>query len=312
VTPRPWLTALRRLAIATVVAMILLGVGNREGVEDPGTPPMALVLALDRTTSMAATDGTGRQAGRDLPRLDAAKDDLSALVDELIEAEVALVSTGAQARLDVPLTGDRMLFREQLEQIEPEPPTTGQGSSLARPLSLIPTLLEVGSDGRDDTDRPRVVLVLAGDGEENGQAVSSAEEIARDYGPMLDLVDAALVLGYGTEQGATMPFDGGLVSDPQGSGPGVSKSDPENLQAVADAVGGTYLPVVRGGDSPTDVTQIATQLREQAYADLPAAVSAREVTWMWALLLLALILPELTTAWRDWWQTRRFVRGGTR
>ena len=155
-------------------------------------------------------------------------------------------------------------------------------------------------------------LVLAGDGEENGQAVSSAEEIARDYGPMLDLVDAALVLGYGTEQGATMPFDGGLVSDPQGSGPGVSKSDPENLQAVADAVGGTYLPVVRGGDSPTDVTQIATQLREQAYADLPAAVSAREVTWMWALLLLALILPELTTAWRDWWQTRRFVRGGTR
>ena len=50
---------------------------------------------------------------------------------------------------------------------------------------------------------------------------------------------------------------------------------------------------------------VAADLQREAYADLPPVRAARQLGWLWGLLLLLLALPELRTGWRQWLEARR-------
>ncbi|WP_235960503.1 vWA domain-containing protein [Nocardioides acrostichi] len=284
--------------------MILLGVGNRPGVDDPGVPPLELVVALDRTTSMDATDGSGVPGSGDESRLDVAEQTVQRLLDALPEAEVSLVTFGAKAEVVVPFTSDRALLRDRLDAITTEPPTTTVGSSLSRPLPFVQGALEIADAQDSGAERRRAAVVLVGDGEDTADVAEAG------WNSLRDSRDAGLVLGVGTAEGSTMPITGEVqpLIDPTTGEPAVSKADFGNLETVARQLDVPMVRVRATGRQATDVDTLARELRAQAYADLPEARSSREVTWLWALLLLAFVLFEVRYAWREVLVVRREAR----
>lgn len=293
------LVGLRRLALLGVLAALLLGVGEVAAPDETGTPPLEVVVAVDRTTSMAADDDP---AGS---RLLAARADVAALAGALPAARFSLVAFGARAEVELPLTTDREALGAELDALRPEAPTTGAGSALARPVPLLAGILGGAADrapAGSATPDPQQLLVVLTDGEDT--APGPAGSWAALAGP----ADAALVLGYGTPAGGRMPLpDGsGPVTDPATGAPAVSRRDDVALTRIADEVGGDYLPrtgeVTPAGEAAIDAA--AERLRGDAYADVAPAVPGRQLGWVWGALLLLLVLPELRLGWRHWLEAR--------
>jgi Ca-activated chloride channel family protein len=177
---------------------------------------------------------------------------------------------------------------------------------VGRAVPLLVDLFERAS--RADTER-LPVLVFLSDGEN-----TSPEEQA-SFRALAGQTVAAVVLGYGTAEGGVMPLERvGLDEDPPpASDPGpvvtdsatgavaVSRLDGANLQLIADELDATYL--APGEDR--SMAAVAAELAERAYADLEPGRPQRELRWLWALLGIALALPELRTGWRLWLQARR-------
>ncbi len=297
-----WLL-LRRVALVLVLVAIVLGVGDRTASRRPSAPapPLDVLVAIDRTTSMSALDDP---AGS---RLAAAVRDVDALAEAVPSARFSVVVFGAAAQTVVPFTTDRDALRLALAAIVAEAPTDGAGSSLDRPVPLLGALLG-GTDQRDapPTDRPRA-LVVASDGERTAAGGSTS------YEALDPLLDGGVVLGYGTTQGGRMPLvaddPGGadrLVIDPATGAPALSRLDEGALRDVAAQIGGVYLHRTEAGGLGPAVAA----LRSGARADPGARVGPgeRHVGWLWALLLLVLALPELRRGWRRWLEARREAR----
>ncbi len=297
---RGWLV-LRRLAVVAVLVAIALRVGDLPAPQAQARPALEVVLAIDRTTSMSALDGpTGA-------RLDAVRADLEALVDDLPTARFSVVTFGARAETVVPFTTDTAAVEAQLEAIAPEAPTLGNGSSIGRPVGLLRAVL--GGAQERQADRRRL-LVLASDGE------NTAPGPPGTYAPLAALLDAAVVLGYGTRDGGRMPLpaderlpgEGDFLVDPATGEVALSRLDPATLRTIAGELDGRYVPRNAPAADPAQMDAVAARLSGTAYADLAPADSQRDVGWAWALLLLALLVPELRLGWRSWLEARREAR----
>ena len=300
-----------------VLVAIALRVGDVDAPGNDRLPEIDVVVAIDRTTSMAALDGPG---GAGTSRLAGVREDLDALVEAMPTARFSLITFGERADVAVPFTTDREALMDVVDAVLPESATAGTGSSLDRPVSLISTAL-AGTRLRDD-DRRRL-LVVATDGE------NTAAGTPGTYAPLAAGLDGGLVLGYGTRAGARMPLleetsgsegdqtdNAGpspsagdttpteFVIDTRTGEPAVSRIDETNLQTIADELGGTY--VHRRG--PGGMEQLAAGLRGAALDDLEPVPPQRQVTWLWALLLLALALAELRLGWRGYVEARREAR----
>ncbi len=298
---RRWWLLLRRLAVVAVLVAIALRVGDLPAPRAQARPALEVVLAIDRTTSMSALDGpTGA-------RLDAVRDDLGALVDDLPTARFSVVTFGARAETVVPFTTDTAAIDAQLEAIAPEAPTLGNGSSIGRPVGLLRAVLGGAQERQEDRRR---LLVLASDGE------NTAPGPPGTYAPLAPLLDATVVLGYGTRDGARMPLpvddrepgEGEFIVDPATGDDALSRLDPATLRTVAGDLGGRYVPRNAPSADPAQMAAVAARLSGAAYADLAPAASRRDVGWAWSLLLLALLVPELRLGWRSWLGARREAR----
>ena len=307
------LTGLRRALLLGVLAALLLGVGDVTASDQTRLPALEVVVAVDRTTSMAAEDDP---AGS---RMVAARADVGALAEALPSARFSVVAFGARAEVELPPTTDRVALGAELAALRPEAPTTGAGSALARPVPLLAGVLGGAEDraaagpAGSPGPAPRQVLVVLSDGED------TAPGPAGSWAALAGSTDAALVLGYGTPGGGTMPLpDGtGPVTDPATGAPAVSRRDDAALARIADEVGGDYVPRTgAAGAAPTDaatdtaIDAAAGRLRGDAYADLPGAVPGRQAGWVWGALLLLLVLPELRLGWRRWLEGRHETRLG--
>ncbi len=284
----------RRLVLVGALVAAALGVGDVAAPEDRALPALEVVVAVDRTTSMTATDDP---AGS---RLAAARADVLRLADALPTARFSVVAFGARAEVELPPTTDREALDDELAALSAEAPTTGVGSALARPVPLLGGLLRARPPGGTATGAPpgdedvRQVLVVLTDGED------TAPGPAGSWAVLARGVDAALVLGYGTADGGRMPLpDGGLVTDPATGAPALSRRDDAALARVADQLGGGFRPRT-GSDADPTLDAAAERLRGAAYADLAPPSPGRQVAWAWGLLVLLLALLELRLGWRRW------------
>ncbi|GHJ58705.1 hypothetical protein NOK12_12230 [Nocardioides sp. OK12] len=287
---------LRRSAIVAVLLAIATGLGNVDAPTPERRPLLDVVVAVDTTTSMAAQD---HDAGS---RLAAARDDLVALTQALPAARYTLVSFGSEAEVELRSGTDPVVVEEEVRALEVEAPTDGQGSRVDRGLPLLedlvaPEALEESAGLVGGADLRRV-LVFISDGE------NTAEGEQASFEPLSDDLDAALVLGFGTAQGGRMPADAGQrrqdenagwVLDRETGAPALSRLDEDNLRDIAEESGGSYVHRT-GADG---MVTVAAELEEAAYAGLEEVDAERQVTWLWATLLLVLLLLELRVAWRE-------------
>ena len=226
---RAWRSAIRRLALVAALLALLAGLGNRPEPAARHRPQLDVLVAVDRTTSMSSVDDpTGS-------RITAARRDLLAVLDDLGAVSVAVSTFGQDARLELPLTSDRTAIEAAVRALQVEPATSGSGSSLDRAVPLLVDQLD-----QADSDHRTAVIVVS-----DGEATTPTD--LTSFAEVGELVQAAVVLGYGTPEGGVMPLrrldaDGGnardvaagpLVTDPQTAAPAVSRLDAGNLQQVA-------------------------------------------------------------------------------
>lgn len=285
----------RRIGIAVAFVLVLLRPGVGQADVATQLADVDVLVVLDRTRSMAALDHDGRQ-----PRITGAQADLDALAEELPGARFALLTFGAEARLTLPFTTDVAAFGAAVETLDLERPREGDGSSASRPVSEVVTVLERAAEQRPERRR---IVVFVGDGED-----TAPDDGDQSFEDVAELVVGGAVLGYGTTEGASMPAgddlddDEGYVEDPATGGTAVSHADPDNLEEVADQLDVRFLERTGPGGIDEVVDSFgASYVDGERGSGRPAA---HDLTWVFGLVLLGLVLLELRAGWTAMWRSQ--------
>lgn len=291
------LVVARRIGIALTFILVLLRPGVGQADAPTQLADVDVLVVLDRTRSMAALDFGDRE-----PRINRAKADLVALADELPGARFGMLTFGADARLVLPFSTDVTAFESAIDTVYLEGPQDGEGSRADRPVSELTEVLKRAQEQRPERRR---VVVYVGDGEDTTENPGRTDPTFEDVS---DLITGGIVLGYGTEQGATMPssselnIDEGYVLDPETNQSAVSRADLENLEKIADELGVAF----EHRTSTAGIGQIAESF-EASYVDGEGGdprPAKHDLTWLFGLIVLALVLAELRAGWRGVWAAR--------
>ncbi|HWI42895.1 MAG TPA: vWA domain-containing protein [Nocardioides sp.] len=287
------------IVLALVVIIARPGFGRTEASTEQSD--LEVLVAVDRTRSMAALDHDGHE-----PRIVGATADLTELAEELPGARFAVLAFGADARLVLPFTSDTSAFDAALETFDLEGPQDGRGSRADRPVPELGQVLERARDQRPDRRR---VVVYVGDGED-----TAPDEADRSFDDLRSLVDGGVVLGYGTEKGAVMPvaddysIDDGYVRDSRTFDNAVSHADLKNLQGIADELDVPF--VHRSAAGARSIRSVARSF-DAAYGGIAGGdgqPAKHDLTWLAGLVLLGLVLVELRAGWQALWAARRALQ----
>ncbi|MDR1712240.1 MAG: VWA domain-containing protein [Propionibacteriaceae bacterium] len=260
------------LVIAAVAAFAVAVAGPAGSVPVPHASG-TIIVAIDVSGSMGADDA-------EPSRLEAAKQAASAFVaTQPSSVDIGVVSFQSDALQTSIVSGDHTLAAAAIARV-----TCSGGTSLANAIlgSLTAitgrdvTLPEEGEEAPDLGYWGSASIVLFSDGEDFGEELQAASELAQAAGVHIYTV------GFGTVQGATVNVDGYTLR---------TALDEETLRAIAEITGGAYHPP---GDE-TGLEQVARQISTRF------TVKNQELPLGWvccglgALLLLA---GAATTLWR--------------
>jgi Ca-activated chloride channel homolog len=231
-----------------------------------------VVIALDLSHSMEARDAHP-------DRLNAARREIAALVDELEGSSIGLVGFAGEARVISPLSNDRGGLLSLIE-------TSGPGD-LDRPGTDVGAALSLSARFlRRPGERPRAV-VLVSDGEALQGDARAGALLVRRAGARL------FVLGIGTDQGTTIPIidsTGAIVGnrrDPQGV-PVLTRVDEPLLRDLARRGGGKY---ERGDGSGRAALRVADAVRSGAGREVRGrSVRAYDERYPWFAAIAGLLL----------------------
>ncbi len=289
------LLLVRRLAVVVLLALVVLRPGFGTTTASTERAGLSVVLVVDRTKSMDALDVDGG------PRFDLVRADLLGLVESLPDAQFAVVSFATDAELALPLTSDHAAVERTLRDLELEDPVDAAGSRLDRPLPQVRTLL---TRLRTTTVDQLTAVVLASDGE------NTDPDDQVPYDEVSALVDDGVVLGYGSVDGGLMTKRpdgdraGGYLPDPRTGTDARSRLDEANLTRAAQELGVPYVHRDGGAGDP-GIAAVAAGIAATQEAAGNRVVTDRELTWLFALGLVALTLLELRGGWRACWAAAR-------
>ena len=279
----------RRIGIVVALVLVLLQPGFGTRAAPTQLSDIEVLVVVDRTRSMAALDYQGG------PRVYGAQRDLAELADALPGARFALLTYGSDVELELPFTSDATTFGTAIETLRLEGPFDGSGSLADRPLEAMREILERADEQHPDRRR-MVVYVSDGENTADGEQASFSE--------LEDLVDGGVVLGYGTEEGAKMPeadnlsTEDGYVYDQDKGEDAISRIDEDNLEAIAAELGIDYAHRTEPGGMRALADDFEASYALDEGADAPAE---HDLTWLFGLILLGLVLLELRTWWRALW-----------
>jgi len=222
-TPSVWLRAGALVLLAAIALQPAIA-----GSDDPPTPTATdVVLLIDRTTSMGATDYDGQR-----PRMEGVAADVGALVEAMPSARYSVVVMDNDARIEVPWTTDTTAVLTFAETMGWREETFGIGSDISIGKPLAEELLSASAESRPQARR---FLLYLGDGEQTMEASPAS------FDTVAPLLTGAKVWGYGTEQGGQMTLRPDTDELVQRDGvPQLSMINQSTLQQIADDLGGTY------------------------------------------------------------------------
>jgi len=260
-------------AIWTLAVVALAGPAWRHEQTQAFRVPAAWVIVLELSPSMYTTDVPPDRVTR-------ARYAIADLLGAARDARVALVVYSGEPHTVTPLTSDIATVRVLLQPLSPAlMPVTGN--------SLAPALQEAQELLRADQGQRRQVIVLADGSGDVAEALAAAHSL-RERGITVNVV------GVGTEGGAPAPDGrGGFVRD-AGDALKLSRMRPDELQRIAAAGGGMFVPLAR-----LPALSAALQAQQSGPLDAGEATSERLGHWrnegVWLLpplLLLAALLAR--------------------
>ncbi len=283
--------AMRLVRIAAILLLLVcsvVGISIPGGKTSPGTTNLDVIFAIDTTSSMGANDYKSKQM-----RLEGVKHDLKLLREKFKGAHISVITFDSSARLVLPSTTDSAIFESVVDTLDREVFATSSGSSIDKPFELIEQQLKNSKSAHPDWNR---LLYYMGDGEQTSdKKIMSSESLA-------DLVDGGGVFGYGTQDGASMQKNTGIVGDTANQSesnviktidpatkqfvPAVSKLDEEALKKIADKANLDY-------ENRNNADDIVLTTRVKTAVDESKSVSTYiNLYWLFAVPLVMLLFWE--------------------
>lgn len=257
-----------------------------------------VIFVVDTTASMAAEDGRDSE-----PRLQDAREDVTALAAAHPGARFALVTFDSTAIQRLPLTTDATALDLAMSVLRTEDPRYSQGSSIGLAAPLLDRILTTAAEA--DPDRARIVYYL-GDGE---QTADTAPESFTEIG---SLIQGGSVLGYGTASGARMREDGAdpvptrapqYIRDLSTGRDAISRLDDTALQNIAKELRVDYQHrTSENGPISADVDGSRMRIDPDS-----SATTAFPLYWIGALAVAVALVVE---AWRLAGVVARLRRAG--
>lgn len=297
------------------IALVIVAVGLLVVSTLPISPPvnpsniynknLDVYFVVDTSLSMMASDYDGGGT-----RLAGAQTKIKSALDQLAGARFTLISFEGVANVEIPGMYDKETFAQAIDDLETPTSYRAKGTAFAPALKL--AVERVGrAQKQENLQDMRRVVILISDGEQIGKDTDSTTVLAQ----LKPMINNALVIGVGTEQGSTMrvatTYNGGPNYDQtewdyvpdykskNSSGPknkygtpaAVSKADYNNLDKIAKGLGGKMVKLSNSTDLKADFASLA---RDTSYRDngnklnLPTAPNS--YYWLLALVIIGLVL----------------------
>jgi Ca-activated chloride channel family protein len=248
------------LAVAAIVFAIA-GIRWGEGVVEEPRIGAEVVVVVDLSRSMAATDAEPTRLGRSLQTL-------RAILAAAPPGRMALVVFGDQPHQILPFTDDFVAVDQSLSALAD---STLGGSNLAAALEFATEL-----SGRTGSAR---TLLLASDGETSGGDALAAARVAAARGV------AIVALQAGTVAGSTILTPDSAVR---------SSADPALLRQLAATTGGIYLAAVSSAEQSEAAVAFIAEASRRADGRSFRVEPSQRYPLMVVIGIAALVLGQLT------------------
>lgn len=218
--------SIRLLVLLGAVLLVALRPVAGDAQQAGRASAVDIIFVVDRTLSMKATDWDGRQE-----RLVGVAHDVRTIVSDNTGARFGMITFDNSARVELPLTTDGTAVATIADTLAPIDRFRGGGSRIDVAVETTTKYLE--KVAKKEPGRKRMIIYL-GDGEQTVADPPASFEQWRQH------TDTVLVLGYGTEQGATMLDNYGEPIPDKNYDDAISRIDEDNLRRIAEQTGGEY------------------------------------------------------------------------
>lgn len=243
-----------------------------------------IVFAVDISKSMLAEDVAPN-------RLEKTKQIVSQIINQLGNDRVGIVGYAGSAYPVLPMTTDYSIAKMYLQSMNTNM-VSSQGTAFNDAIQLAVDFFDV-----KDTSK---LIVLVSDGEDHGDGVEDAVELAKEKGVRI------ITIGVGTEKGGPIPLrdDRGTIASYKKDQEGetvITKLYPEILKKIADNTKSKYIVGTATKDVVEEVKKSLDKIEKSEFESQQIADFESQYQWFLALgfllLLLDVFLLEKKTAW---------------
>ncbi len=271
------------LALACIIiALVNPKMGTKmETVKRQG---IDIVFAVDISKSMLAEDVAPN-------RLEKTKQIVSQIINQLGNDRVGIVGYAGSAYPVLPMTTDYSIAKMYLQSMNTNM-VSSQGTAFNDAIQLAVDFFDV-----KDTSK---LIVLISDGEDHGEGVEDAVELAKEKGVRI------ITIGVGTEKGGPIPLrdDKGTIASYKKDQEGqtvITKLYPEVLKKIADNTKSKYIVGITTKDVVEEVKKSLDKIEKSEFESQQIADFESQYQWFLALgfllLLVDVFLLEKKTAW---------------
>lgn len=243
-----------------------------------------IVFAVDISKSMLAEDVAPN-------RLEKTKQIVSQIINQLGNDRVGIVGYAGSAYPVLPMTTDYSIAKMYLQSMNTNM-VSSQGTAFNDAIQLAVDYFDV-----KDTSK---LIVLISDGEDHGDGVDDAVELAKEKGVRI------ITIGVGTEKGGPIPLrdDKGTIASYKKDQEGqtvITKLYPEVLKKIADNTKSKYIVGTTTKDVVEEVKKSLDKIEKSEFESQQIADFESQYQWFLALgfllLLVDVFLLEKKTAW---------------
>lgn len=271
------------LALACIIiALVNPKMGTKmETVKRQG---IDIVFAVDISKSMLAEDVAPN-------RLEKTKQIVSQIINQLGNDRVGIVGYAGSAYPVLPMTTDYSIAKMYLQSMNTNM-VSSQGTAFNDAIQLAVDFFDV-----KDTSK---LIVLISDGEDHGDGVDDAVEMAKEKGVRI------ITIGVGTEKGGPIPLrdDKGTIASYKKDQEGqtvITKLYPEVLKKIADNTKSKYIVGTTTKDVVEEIKKSLDKIEKSEFESQQIADFESQYQWFLALgfllLLVDVFLLEKKTAW---------------
>ena len=224
-------------------------------------------------------------------RLEKTKQLVSQIINQFGNDRVGIVGYAGSAYPVLPMTTDYSIAKMYLQSMNTNM-VSSQGTAFNDAIQLAVDFFDV-----KDTSK---LIVLISDGEDHGDGVDDAVEMAKEKGVRI------ITIGVGTEKGGPIPLrdDKGTIASYKKDQEGqtvITKLYPETLKKIADNTKSKYIVGTTTKDVVEEIKKSLDKIEKSEFESQQIADFESQYQWFLALgfllLLVDVFLLEKKTAW---------------